>query len=230
MSGIPTGPETPASNLTGIIVAGGRSSRLGQSKPLTRIGGRLVLARIESALRPICDEIILVVRKGQDDDVAETGLALRMHIVEDNWHDAGPLAGIEAGLAATATQLAFATAADHPFVSSQLARALADAADCVDLVIPRIADRMQPLHAVYRTSVRESMRADLTAGQFSPLQFIRNADAAARVRYFSEDEARLHDPKLRSFTDFDTAADLAKVRAMLPRREVIRPDIRPGGV
>ncbi len=192
-----------------------------------------MLARIDGALRPICREIILVVRKGPDDEtdeVAETGLALRMHVVEDNWKDAGPLAGIEAGLAATATELAFVTAADHPFVSSQLASALADAAEGVDLVIPRIADRMQPLHAVYRASVRESMRADLANGQYSPLRFIRNADANRRVRFFSEDEARRYDPQLRSFVDFDTPADLAKIRAMLPRREVIRPEIRPGGV
>ena len=230
MSGIPTKPETTASNLTGVIVAGGRSSRLGRSKPLIRIGGRLVLARIESALRPICEEIILVVRKGQNDEVAETGLALRMHVVEDDWDEAGPLAGIEAGLAATATQLAFVTAADHPFVSSQLVSALAYAGEGVDLVVPPIADRMQPLHAVYRASVRGAMRADIASGRFSPLNFIRNADANGRVRLFSEDESRRHDPDLRSFTDFDTPADLAKVRAMLPRREVIRPDIRPGGV
>ena len=226
-------PDTPRSNLTGIVVAGGRSSRLGHSKPLTRIGGQLVLARIESALRAICTEIILVVRTGADDetdDIAETGLALRMHVIEDNWKDAGPLAGIEAGLAATATQLAFVTAADHPFVSSQLASALAEAAEDVDMVIPRIAGRMQPLHAVYRASVHESMRADLADSQYSPLQFIRNADANGRVRFFGEDEARRHDPQLRSFVDFDTTADLARVRAMLPRREVIRPEIRPGGV
>ena len=223
-------PETPANNLTGVIVAGGRSSRLGRSKPLIRIGGRLVLARIESALRPICEEIILVIRKGQDDEVAETGLSLRMHVVEDNWDEAGPLAGIEAGLAATATQLAFVTAADHPFISSELVSALACAGEDVDLVVPRIADRMQPLHAVYRASLHDSIRTDLAAGQLSPLQFIRNADASGRVRFYSEDESRLHDPDLRSFTDFDTPADLAKVRAMLPRREVIRPEIRPGGV
>ena len=162
-------PDTPGSNLTGIVVAGGRSSRLGHSKPLTRIGGQLVLARIESALRPICTEIILVVRTGTDDEtdeIAETGLALRMHVIEDNWKDAGPLAGIEAGLAATATQLAFVTAADHPFVSSRLASAIADAADGPDLVIPRIAGRMQPLHAVYRASVHESMGADLANSQY----------------------------------------------------------------
>lgn len=226
-------PDTPRSNLTGIVVAGGRSSRLGHSKPLTRIGGQLVLARIESALRPICTEIILVVRTGADDEtdeIAETGLALRMHVIEDNWNDAGPLAGIEAGLAATATQLAFVTAADHPFVSSQLARALAEAAEDVDMVIPRIAGRMQPLHAVYRASAHESMRADLANSQYSPLNLIRNADANGRVRFFSEDEARRHDPNLQSFVDFDTPAELARVRAMLPRREVIRPEIRPGGV
>lgn len=222
-------PET----LTGVIVAGGRSSRLGHSKPLVRIGGKLVLARIEAALRPICDEIVLVVRGGQDDEnaaVADTGLALRMHVVEDNWQDAGPLAGIEAGLAAIATRLAFVTAADHPFVSAQLVGALAGAADDVDMVIPRIADRMQPLHAVYSASLRESVRADLTAGQHSPLQFIRDADTRGHVRFYSEQEARRDDPDLRSFTDFDTAADLARVRGMLPRREVIRPEIRPGGV
>ena len=227
---MPETPEVPTGAITGIIVAGGRSSRLGQSKPLVRIGGKLVLARIETALRQVCEEIILVVRKDQDDEVAETGLALRMHVVEDNWPDAGPLAGIEAGLAAAATDLAFVTAGDHPFVSPGLVRGLIAMLGDADMVIPRINDRTQSLHAVYRSTLHESMHADLANGQHSPLNFIRTADANGQVRFISEAEARQHDPNLRSFTDFDTPSDLAKVRSMLPKTEVIRPEIRPGGV
>ena len=84
-------------SLTGIVLAGGRSVRLGQSKPLVQIGGRLVLARIFDALKRVCDEQILVVRPDQDDAVPDTAIALGMHIVADSFEGMRPLGGLQAG-------------------------------------------------------------------------------------------------------------------------------------
>ncbi|MDA1257999.1 MAG: NTP transferase domain-containing protein, partial [Chloroflexi bacterium] len=66
--------------LTGVVLAGGLSSRLGRPKPLVVLGGQLVLARIKAVLDKVCDETVLVVAKDQDDATPDTGVALGMHV------------------------------------------------------------------------------------------------------------------------------------------------------
>ena len=130
--------------ITGIVLGGGRSRRLGinQSKLLIHIGGKLVLARVADTLKTICSELVLVVRPDQEDDVPDLGIALNMHVVSDTKPYKGPLAGIHAGLAASTTPLSFVVAGDHPFVSRNLVTAMATAAiadgiDSPSAVVPR---------------------------------------------------------------------------------------------
>ena len=108
----------PAS-LTGIVLAGGRSQRLGMAlpKPLIALGGKLLLARVSDTLKSLCKEAIVVVRPGQDDDVPDLGIALGMHVVTDVVDADGPLSAISAGLTAATTPLAFVVGADYPFLS-----------------------------------------------------------------------------------------------------------------
>ena len=111
----------PAS-LTGIVLAGGRSQRLGMAlpKPLIALGGKLLLARVSDTLKSLCKEAIVVVRPGQDDDVPDLGIALGMHVVTDVVDADGPLSAISAGLTAATTPLAFVVGADYPFLSRAL--------------------------------------------------------------------------------------------------------------
>jgi molybdopterin-guanine dinucleotide biosynthesis protein A len=216
--------------ITGIIIAGGRASRLGQSKPLLRIGGQIMLARIAAALDKVCSEIVLVVRSDQDDAIADTALALRMHVVVDNFNDVGPLGGIEAGLRATTTDLAFVTGADHPFVSHALISALCELSDGYDAVVPEIGELLQPLQALYRTSLADEITTALEADQRSPMNFLRTLIEVDRALIYAEASARALDAGLRTFVDIDTTDDLTRARAMLKKSEVIRPDIRGTGI
>ena len=218
------------SGITGIIIAGGRSSRLGQSKPLLRVGGQLMLARIAAALEKVCEETILVVRPDQDDAVADTALALRMHVVSDNFDDIGPLGGIEAGLRAATTEFAFVTGADHPFVSHGLVTALSGLSSGYDAVVPEIGELLQPLQALYRTSLADEITSALEAELRSPMNFLRDLINADRALVYPEATARELDSELRMFTDIDTSDDLTRARAMLKKSEVIRPDIRGTGI
>ena len=76
-------PAARASGVTGIVLGGGHGRRLGRSKPLMTLGGKLLLARVADALRPLVDELVLVVRPDQSDATPDTGIALRMHVVTD---------------------------------------------------------------------------------------------------------------------------------------------------
>jgi molybdopterin-guanine dinucleotide biosynthesis protein A len=200
--------------ITGIIIAGGRATRLGQSKPLVRVGGKLMLARIAEALEKVCSEIVLVVRSDQDDAVADTALALRMHVVADNFNNVGPLGGIEAGLRATATELAFVTGADHPFVSHALISALRELSDDYDAVVPEIGSLLQPLQALYRTSLADEITTNLQADRRSPMNFLRGLIEENRALVYAEDSARGIIPDLRAFVDVDSPDDLRRARGM----------------
>ena len=189
-----------------------------------------MLARIGSALEKVCDETVLVVRSDQDDAVADTALALRMHVVSDNFNDVGPLGGIEAGLRAAATDIAFVTGADHPFVSAELISALIDLVDGYDAVVPEIGGLLQPLQSLYRASLADDIAGAIRANQRSPMNLLRGLIESDRALVFSEVEARALDSDLRAFMDVDTTDDLTRARGMLKKSEVIRPDIRGTGI
>ena len=173
---------------------------------------------------------MLVVRTDQDDAVADTALGLRMHVVSDNFDDVGPFGGIEAGLRATATDLAFVPGSDHPFVSHALISALCELSDGYDAVVPEIGDLLQPLQALYRTSLADEIAPAIRSGQRSPMNFLLGLVESKRALVYSEANARALDSNLRTFIDVDTIDDLTSARGMLKKSEVIRPDIRGAGI
>lgn len=225
--------------LTGIVLAGGESRRLGQPKPLIMLGGKLMLARVAESLKPVCRELILVVRQDQDDDTPDAGIALGMHVVTDTEPGRGPLAALHAGLAACLTPLAFVTGADHPFLSRRLVTAMADAAGAaggrpLTAVVPRAGDGLHPLHAVYPVAEWLPLVArSLAEGAASPRRLV---DAAYESGYppvdvMTEDEVEEHDPQLLSLLDIDTPEQLARARRIAANwGQVIRPEVRPGGL
>lgn len=227
----------PSPPLTAIVLVGGRSSRLQlQAKPLAVVGNKLILARIADALRPLCAELIAVVRPGQDDPTPDTAMALRMHVVEDAAPDGGPLAGICAGLEATTTPLAFVVGGDHPFLSRELVAAMADSAassaDGPAAVIPSVAGRYQPLHAVYPSQPwRRLFAAALSQGEHSPTAVVEAAVLAGspRIETWDQDRMESFDPGLMSLVDVDTPAQLARARSLADWRRNVRPGLRPPG-
>jgi len=230
------GPDKrPDRALTGVVLAGGSSSRMGRPKPLVVLGGKLILARIKEALDRVCDEIVLVVAADQDDATPDTGLALGMHVVADRLRDAGPLAGIETGLKATSTPRAFLVAADHPFLSPDLIVGMADVANKgqFDTVVPSKDGRLEPLHAVYSTKAwLPTVSSALDAGRRSIYDLVNSAIETGdpRVHLMKDAELASFDPDGRSLFDIDTPDSLAQARRMLGTTGVVRPDIRPGGL
>ncbi len=227
--------KPPDKGLTGVVLAGGSSSRMGRPKPLVVLGGKLLLARIKEALDRICDEIVLVVGADQDDATPDTGLALGMHVVADRLADAGPLAGIEAGLKATSTPRAFLVAADHPFLSADLIAGMADIAikGPFDTIVPSKDGRLEPLHAIYSPEAwLPGVSSGLDAGRRSIYDLVKTAIETGDPSMHVMEDAELasFDPDGRSLFDIDTPDSLAQARQMLGTTGIIRPDIRPGGL
>ncbi len=224
--------------VTGIVIGGGRSTRLGTPKPMIQLGGKLVLARVTDTLRFLCDELVFVARDSQTDDSPDTAIALRMHVVTDTAPYEGPLAAIHAGLKAAVTPLAFVTGADYPFLSRRLIGAMIAAAYSTgsqpESVFARVAGRLHPLHAVLVVEDWVAVIEEaLALGERSPSRLIESSllNDNPPVSVMTEDEVERHDPRLMSFFDIDTPEQLSTARRLLdPRRVNLRPDIRRGGL
>lgn len=149
-----------------VLLAGGRSRRMGTDKAYVEIGGREIL---DSLLRANLREFFRVVLVTNDEESAAAALRRygwraagggtfsqrsgRVRIVRDERPHRGPLGGIEAGLRAAGGDLAWVLACDLPLVvpgaGRRLIRALREAPSA-DVALPRVADRRQPLCAAYR--------------------------------------------------------------------------------
>lgn len=153
---------------TGIILAGGRSSRMGTNKALLEINGKTVIENIVNELQPIVNNIIIVNNSFEDYQF------LKLPMVKDSWTGMGPLAGIQAGLAASETEKNLIVACDMPFVSSQLGGILLRELTEFQAVVPEISGQLHPLFAAYRKEVQGEAEKALEQNQLRIRSIFRN--------------------------------------------------------
>jgi molybdopterin-guanine dinucleotide biosynthesis protein A len=200
----PSRPEEPASV---VILAGGRSQRLGRDKSLLPLGGEPLLARTVARLAPLSDDLIVVTNHA--DRYEPLGLPVRL--VPDQRPGLGALMGIYSGLRAARHPLALAVACDMPFLNVSLLRYMLALAPDHDVVIPRLDGFLEPLHAVYGCACLGPMADVLEAGRRQIIAFFDQV----RVRYVGEGEVDRFDPERLSFVNVNTPQDWARVQARL---------------
>ncbi|WP_342427349.1 molybdenum cofactor guanylyltransferase [Paenibacillus sp. FSL L8-0158] len=156
--------------VTGIIVAGGRSRRMGQDKALLEIDGATMLERMYTTLQQVAQRVVVVTRDDQ-------GYGLSgMETVSDVFPGMGPLSGIHAGLSASTTEWGMVVACDMPFVQPEVLHDLLAVTKkwtelqgtrepALQAVIPSMDGRIHPLLAVYHQSVLPSAEECLRSGR-----------------------------------------------------------------
>jgi molybdopterin-guanine dinucleotide biosynthesis protein A len=191
--------------VTGVIQAGGKSTRMGgQPKALMELGGRPLVERVVAALVGVVDDLLLVTNTPER--YAYLGLAL----APDVYPDHGSLGGIYSGLKAASGDAAFTVACDMPFLQSEVVRLVVERAPLADVVVPRVGGQLETLHAAYRKTCLPHMQAQLLAGRLKIVEFF----AQVRVLEIPEAEvARLADPAL-VFMNVNTPDELARARAL----------------
>lgn len=150
---------------TGIIVAGGKSSRMGTNKALLNIGGKTVIERIASELRKTVSNLIIVTNS------FEEYRFLGLPMVEDQWKDSGPLAGLHAGLTASHSDKNLVVACDMPFISAQFGGILLSFLEEHQAAVPYIAGQLHPLFAAYRKETAEEINQSLHKQELRIRQF-----------------------------------------------------------
>ena len=131
--------------ITGIILAGGRSSRMGSNKARIKIAGISCIERVMNALRPVAGEILIIA-----DPAEYAGLGATVY--PDILKEGGPLAGICTGLLRSATEENIFAPCDMPFLCPELYRHLLRISPRHEITIPSLGKEVYPLCGVYLRS------------------------------------------------------------------------------
>ncbi len=186
--------EPRRTDVSAVVLAGGRSSRMGRPKALLPFGERPLIALVLDLLNDLCDDCIVVA--GPDQELP----ALAARVVRDPVPHLGPVAGLAVGLAAARRSRAFVSSCDSPFLNLELVRWLLDQPGEWDVVIPQWQGRLNPLHAVYATSLAGRYHELLQAGRRRPVDLFPEI----RVRTVPEEDIRRFDPEGRSFLNLNS--------------------------
>jgi molybdopterin-guanine dinucleotide biosynthesis protein A len=191
-----------SSRVSGIILAGGQSRRMGRDKALIDFQGQPIIVRVMAALRALTDDLVVV--SNRSDVYGPLGASWGARVVADYDPPCGPLGGIAAGLQAMDSELAIVAACDMPFLNVALLRWLIARADGYDAVVPRTGDEYEPLHAVYRRTCCNPMVRRIEQGDRRVISFF----ADVRLRTIEETAWRAIDPAGRSLVNLNTPGDL----------------------
>lgn len=188
--------------MTAIILAGGRSSRMGTPKALLPFDGEPLIVHIVRTLQPAFSDIVVVAAPGQQLP------SLPVTLVHDDVAYQGPVGGIVYGLRAARHDHAFVTSCDSAFLSPALIEYLLSLIDGYDVVVPRWNDRFQPLMAVYSRRGLPILEEQLETGDLRPVSLFPKV----RTREVSEDEVRRVDPEGTSFFNMNTPEDYEQAK------------------
>jgi molybdopterin-guanine dinucleotide biosynthesis protein A len=144
---------------TVVIMAGGQSKRMGTDKALLPINGMPMIENVCLALRPHFDEVVV----SASDELSYGFLGVR--VIADRIARQGPLAGLASALAGSGSELNFVIACDIPEVNMPFARHLLREAEGYDIVVPGNGEHVEPLYAVYRNTVVETIDGLLDSGE-----------------------------------------------------------------
>ena len=192
--------------ISGIVLAGGRSLRLGRNKSLVTISNKNLLELVISRISEISSDIIIVIAKEQDVSGLPDFPGVR--IVNDLLPGKGPLGGIYTGLKTTSSRYNFVVASDMPFLNVPLMRSMIALADGADLVVPRVGHFVEPLHAVYSRNCQAPITDMIQKNDLK----LSNLFHRVNVRYVDAEEIERFDPHHLSFFNVNTEADLVKAR------------------
>jgi molybdopterin-guanine dinucleotide biosynthesis protein A len=193
-------PIASARDITGVILVGGKSRRMGRDKALLKIYGRPLVERVLAVFRECFGRVVLV---GDD---SERFAPYDLPVLPDIYPGSA-LGGLYTGLFQAATDHVFVSSCDLPYPSAGVVRYLCALREGYDAVVPLTGDGFEPLFAVYAKSCLGPMRELLERRNYCVYDFY----PAVRVRCVTGAELAHLDPDGRCFRNVNTPEELARV-------------------
>ena len=191
-----------AIEISGVVLAGGLSRRLGRDKAVEPIGGEPLISRVISRLSQVSDQTVVVVN--DTERVSVLPLPDSTKSVVDIYAGKGSLGGIFTGLSQADGDWAFVVSCDMPFLDTSLLLHMLSLRDGYDVVVPVVDGRPEPTHALYSKVCLPHIERRLEADELKIIGFFEEV----RVRYVSETELDRLDPERLSFFNVNTQEDL----------------------
>jgi molybdopterin-guanine dinucleotide biosynthesis protein A len=195
----------------GIILCGGRSTRMGRPKALLPFGQELMLPRVVRILGEVVEPIVVVAAPGQE----LPPLPGDVLVARDRREGRGPLEGLAAGLAALSrcrepsgtlrarADVAYVSGCDVPLLMAAFVRRVLELLGDHDIAVPKVDGYHHPLAAAYRTSVLPHVEALLAADRLRPAFLFERV----RTREIAREELIDVDPELTSLINLNRPED-----------------------
>ena len=197
-----------------IVLAGGKSSRFGSNKVLQVFGTQNLLQRVLARVNCLVSAVTIV-GAGEPVDLGIRNFP-KVKIIRDVYPGRGPLGGIHAGLLTSSYDHNLVIASDMPFLNQALLKHMIGLSAEFDLVIPRLGNLVEPLHAIYSRRCLESIEVLIKQDNLSMLRLL----PLVNVRYIEAEDVRRFDPRRLSFFNVNTKSDLARAISLAGRYTV----------
>ena len=195
--------------VTGILLAGGKSRRMGEDKRHLVVGEQTLLERGLAVLRSTFQHVLVVIAQ----DSPPLGVDAR--VVRDLVPDCGSLGGLYSGLMQATTPWVFVVACDMPFLNQAAIAQFTSRRTTADIVMAKLDARLQPMHAIYSKQCLPVFEQMIRARQLKIQEMV--SQSSLRIRYVTEADLFTIDPSGRSFYNVNTLADLEAARSLLAR-------------
>lgn len=195
--------------VTGVLLAGGKSRRMGEDKRYLVVGEETLLERGLGVLRSVFQEVLVVIAQ----DSPPLGVDVR--VVRDLVPECGSLGGLYSGLMQATTPWVFVVACDMPFLNQAVIAQFTSRRATADIVMAKLNARLHPMHALYGKQCLPVLEQMVLVRQLKIQEMV--SQLSLRVRYVSEADLLTIDPSWRSFYNVNTLVDLESARSMLAR-------------
>jgi molybdopterin-guanine dinucleotide biosynthesis protein A len=172
----------------------------GRDKAFLRVDGETVVARTLRVLRQCFAEVVVV------SNAPEKYRDFPVEVTADELPGLGPLGGLHAGLGRVSTPYAFVTACDMPFLRVETIAYLVAQLGEQEAVVPRWEGDIEPLHALYSTSLRDRIRLAVDDG----VESLRGFLPRARVEYIAQERMKTVAGAEESFRNVNTPEEAAR--------------------
>src|SRR3990172_3381549 len=200
-------------SLSGIVLAGGRSTRMGSDKRHLALRGLSLVDRALQTIDRLVDDVV-VVREGEEGTIG------RARVVRDDVSERGPLGGLLTGLRRVRHLRALVVPVDMPVLAEDLLAYLGSASAGWDITVPRWRGGIEPLVGVYATRCAPHIEQFLRRPSASARDFVRTTDL--KVRFVGEAEVRRFGNPGEAFFNGNTPEDLREAER-LSRGQVLHP-------
>jgi molybdopterin-guanine dinucleotide biosynthesis protein A len=199
---IPTKDREPLPlPLTGLILCGGQSKRMGRSKAFLPFGGKTIIEHLLGTFNQLFDEVFLVTNEPANFS------QLSAQVVKDILPQRGPICGILSGLLVASYEHAFVVACDMPLVDRKLIRQMSVKRHDADITVLSHSEQIEPLFGIYSKSCIKSLEDALFSGDMT----VMNVLSGVKAKTFEYPEELTRAMKLPAYFNVNTPHDYSEL-------------------